>query len=972
MPKTIQQELPLDLDNTITNISTDKLVNVSPEAAERAKDIGIDIAQTNTEQQLDLPLEGRVVEDETETAEGGQELSEEESQQRLEALRDKIVETEEEAEQYASLVSSGFPQRITTKTKAGFEVRPKSKPKGYYQNISNRAAQAIYAKWPVVSESEVKAKSESKYNGPKRVFYDPNQKDPKKRMASTKGKKVTGWLDKAGNGIFNNDPFLIHTFIENNIEVTIPKDFPRSKINPAIIYDTDTGRVKNVLSPNNIIAGAKAGKESKYSDRVINTQPSYDREFDILEVNALFDPKLNRSELSMTQVFSASGQEQIITPDQQFTVNDYVNNVTNFVYEGLSQQRGNKDTVDRLKNLINKIGKGVDDSFVEGAANSVPAQAEFFAKASAIRESILNSRAGKATLERQLDKDGNLTQMYQLLPDSEAKLASEFIKYTVLPSLPADQRQAALGMDNNKDIAAWVMTNIINNEKIVSGQPPSLGSLFDTVVSRYKKQQEYDNKAEKKKSTESLYMRDVEEDFTRQQQESFMETREGVVVSSDSEGDVESYKREVEQKHIGNAPPVTTPPQRESLYKAIEDAEFNLVSTLDDPANADLKSEFENIFYSLFGDVPQVHQFVAESNTRDLVNILGDWVARGEKDPRVHRFLTELNEGQTESARLLSTSLKLMQISSRSVSGDPTQDNEYIQAIQNIASVSGMPMTRTQAKDFIKGIDKPMRNNFSRSRLTKAQQKIARRANELELNRLGLESGNPQSVIDALEYILENGTDSHKLVASLLLENPTLIQNVEFRVVDIDADFAGMYSKMSDGRNRVVLNMRGHNGRGLANVLLEEYVHATLSDTLAQPFNSLPTAQQKAVQRLQDLMQEVRDAASEAGYASNSPLMDSLENMDEFVSGILLSPDLQQEIKALGMEASGQKTLFRRIAEAIMRFFRKGVSAKESSKYADAIADVIDLSLSTIRTSDPRLRTRVKRMARRCRQQHGT
>ena len=266
-----------------------------------------------------------------------------------------------------------------------------------------------------------------------------------------------------------------------------------------------------------------------------------------------------------------------------------------------------------------------------------------------------------------------------------------------------------------------------------------------------------------------------------------------------------------------------------------------------------------------------------------------------------------------------------------------SQDSGYTQTVQKNLK------NGADASAFAKANANTRASRMARSRVSQAGQAMANELNTAEAKRLGLVSGDPESVLTALRNIAANKLNKqHSLVAELLLENPSLITAIEFNITELNlGKYAGLFTKHTDGSLSVTLNMNGHNGKGLTNVLLEEYLHATLWNTVSQPQENLTQSQQEARSRLENLMGEIREAARENGYAPNSPIMDSLGNIDEFIAGIMLSNELQQEILALGKAKNAKKSFFKRIGDAILRFFGKGVTSAEAAEYSNAIVDVI-------------------------------
>jgi len=891
-----------------------------------------------------------------------------------------VVDSDVDREALIELVASGFPQRISSTSQAGFDYST-SKAAKYYDTISDTAAVQIYKTWPVTKDYRNKTsvpQGSTVFKGRKIKHYDPYN--------TTKGtqKIVRGWVDSNGSGIFNNDPNLTAEFLYSDVPVKIPKDFPRDQLNPAIQADPDTGLVINVMSPSNLILGTKQGVEAGRADRVVETQPNYDRYVNYTNFVSLLNKELGQTVISTNTMPTIYGNtEKVDSNRAEPTVAEFTSSVRKFIYDGLSMT-GSTESRRNIETAFQFRGE-MDNDYLEEAANAAVTDAAFTANAYAMRQRLL-AGPSKRLLETKLDTDGKPTGEYKLIIDSQVnrgRLLNELISFTKVadaaPNLKEGQILKALDGLSQRGIttpdagANFVLDNIINNRLLLDydGRMPPMIAIINGTADRYRKQQASRMKGEEGRVADTLFYEDQKiqapDELAMGYEEGTIE-RPPIVTATKEDGgspvEVTSFKREVEQKPVGQPRPIAATPEREALYDTLDTAAFNIGTVLSEPANQDLRVAFNEMAEAVVGSSDLARQRIAELDADDLVNIVADFVMSGKRSPRVNKFLKTLESPDVSPAiQSLRTSFKLMNISSRSVSGDPSMNKEYVESVRDALQASmGESYTTRDAQDYIRAIDNSVRNLWSRSRLTKAQQKIARAVNAAEVERLGLVSGDPESVINALTVISETGTESHQLVADLLLENPELIRNVKFTIGESDLAAAGVQSIMADGSLEVYINLNGHNGRGLSNVLLEEYTHATLVKLINKPVDEMTPAQRAAVTRLNNLMADIKSSALANGYKPNSPIMDSLANLDEFVAGILLSPDLQKEIKALGADANG-KNFFRRIADAIMRFFRKGVTAQESSQYVDAITDVIDLAQSTVTVSDPRFRTRAKRLA---------
>ena len=207
----------------------------------------------------------------------------------------------------------------------------------------------------------------------------------------------------------------------------------------------------------------------------------------------------------------------------------------------------------------------------------------------------------------------------------------------------------------------------------------------------------------------------------------------------------------------------------------------------------------------------------------------------------------------------------------------------------------------------------------------------ARKVNNAEIKRLGIVSNDPASVIAALRDIQESGTPMQRLVAGVLTANVDLIRNVRFTIGDMnDVRFAGAFMPKS---NLVVINISGHNGRGVVDVLLHEYLHAVTIQTMTNPKTP---AQIAAMQRIASLRNLTAVQAEKMGFDTEgftAALTDDLE----FITHALTAPEFQSLIRAVTPTA--QRSLLSRIWESLRALFGFGVVDKKMASAFDELLD---------------------------------
>ena len=281
-------------------------------------------------------------------------------------------------------------------------------------------------------------------------------------------------------------------------------------------------------------------------------------------------------------------------------------------------------------------------------------------------------------------------------------------------------------------------------------------------------------------------------------------------------------------------------------------------------------------------------------------------------------------------------------------SGPPDQKNALLQRLTDKDPARAAAITRSLAATEQAVL-------LSRSAANVQAAGFARSANSSEANRLGLVSGDPNTVIEALRKIAVSGNAVHERVAAMLLPYSNLISNVNFVVKDFDdVRFAGAYLRES---NLLVLNLSGHSGRGLSDTLLHELIHAVSTNVILNPQTP---AQRAAVTRIGQL-RVLTETRMRALGKPTAQWADALANNDEFVAYGLTDPAFQQLIKdSTPLE---QRSLFTRFVESILEIF--GVSPKDTTT-VDPVSELLDFTnmiasdMTYSMSTDRRLRNPVR------------
>jgi hypothetical protein len=255
------------------------------------------------------------------------------------------------------------------------------------------------------------------------------------------------------------------------------------------------------------------------------------------------------------------------------------------------------------------------------------------------------------------------------------------------------------------------------------------------------------------------------------------------------------------------------------------------------------------------------------------------------------------------------------------------------------AKLEGVDVPTREVGGRLKPLSKPRaydpNDQFqSLSTLDPALRDEARAENIAEVQRLGLESGNPNSVVEALKVIAKTGSPRQRLVAELLSTAPDFIRNIRFAIVELDLGFAGLFDRDS---NTVVVNLNEHNGRGLVDVLLHEYLHAPTVNVLLDPKT---TAQRKAVARIEAIRNFAAANAARLGIDTEPAVRLGLQSNVEFLTYASTAPDFQNILA--GLTLPQQRSILRRIVDAVLSIF--GLDPKKHMVAADAIQELFDFT----------------------------
>lgn len=177
------------------------------------------------------------------------------------------------------------------------------------------------------------------------------------------------------------------------------------------------------------------------------------------------------------------------------------------------------------------------------------------------------------------------------------------------------------------------------------------------------------------------------------------------------------------------------------------------------------------------------------------------------------------------------------------------------------------------------------------------------RNNLIDVESLGLRGGSILSAIEALDKVPMR----LKEVAALLKSARGILSKANIEIVNLpNTGWAGKYSPES---NTIFLNLSASNGRGLADVLVHEMLHAVTVSVINNP-------QTAGARALVAKLDALRGRIKAAYKGDSQQVLAGLASLEEFVSYAFTSPDFQKAI----YEAAPDRNFFRRFIDFLTRF----------------------------------------------------
>ena len=871
---------------------------------------------------------------------------------------------------------TGYPVRFQKSAKFGVPMTKNFAEKSDYLGAT------VYSYYPVFPISRGEKGEKNFSTRTKKRFFNPITGKTKE-----KGEKVKARIDRDGYGIFNNDPIVVAALLSAKKQVPIPEDFNMDLLNPAIVeaegFAVDVLRpVLGTLSSDgkqHLLLESAVTQVHKMGSVVLNTN----RNNNVRNILSLFvDAKDTGDRLYPDTVYAVDAKTGLTSSKNRVTFKELYRSLSDFVNEALT----NEESTARFMLQMGKEGGKINDDNVSTVANALITEHEYLARLYDLRSQLQNISEPAAEGTRVVAPT-----------KSKRKVAVDKLKNQLREGVPLDQfadralKILSSSLDSEQTtediIVEFINNEVLNNEQFADGAMPEVRETATTVKDRYVEQE----------ITRGLHD-DVRAQLALGAEEGGLQqgalsgfgdsTDTALEFRSSAEAELSRQEEQEEvQRLLGNpkdlgplSPEISITGQD---YGNITTAVLNrILSVLDSAPDGKLRAALNDLAYKgpYVGVEQQRQRYIEGLDARLVMRDIGGWIQRGNhENPAALNFLK--NIADLESAQDLKDAFYLSSLSYQ-VEGDLSEDSQVVDEMvrliekytpelfnrmgdatttQNIPDPSGergadgrvrqitvvrpkLKSRRDIAKQLLKGNNQSILERSSRGYIEEALRREAEIQNLLDVDRLGLVSGDPESVVAAVRNIKkESSNPNHRLVAELLLEDSNFMKSVEFIMDSNESAFAGTYSTLTDGTRVVSINLATGNGRGLENVLLEEYTHAFLADVLNKPESDLTDFQRSALTRLRNLYDNAKKSYVEKGKAN--PILDAgLENIDEFVAHFLLSPEFQKYV--VDLPAQGNQNIFQRLVSIFAGLFRK-VTNRESEKYVEALQDILDLGRST-------------------------
>ena len=732
---------------------------------------------------------------------------------------------------------------------------------------------------------------------PTKTYFDPVS-------GKTVSQKVEGFIDDSGNGIFDNDPITMIDMLKSGKLVKIPRTFNVPFLNPSIrIKD---GVVIDVVGPTadgNLIESKVNG-----ASRVASVEPNNARAGHIARI-----PFKKAALPAGVKDFDFTNGGPL---DVDFADTPNIERrIGRFSLElAKTGDDTNRQVQGRLKSDSGSLSPEFKAAALESASQDFLLNAQLFS----LREKFL-------------------TNPDAILNDIVAQTGSRNIDEAAQILLPLVSVESNTEITSEGILGLFVEQKLQGNADFANNSPPTFDALLAKAANKFKAQEEMASSIRSQRAVSTLPFDVTSSEFKTAKVAdwvaNFGRNPEGQLASPEAIGGVVSSAITTSIEAVN-----TDPDLRRAINK------ITLDHILDDTT-------------------PEMADMVQTANARDIFGIFISWVSSGNGNTResVTEFMKNLEDGVYPSSDKLKSALLLANFathSDRNGYSDPDAVNEYRDLFNQ---ETGQEINTDQARDTMIALTKAVRTHLSRSNISESERSSVTAQNELDVQRLGLESGNPASVIEALKVVSKNvDNPSHQVVADLLLLDTSFINSVKFLLGPSTGDIAGKYVKGLDGSHTVFINTTSGNGRGIVNTLLEEYVHAFVSDiTSATPAQvaNMPRGMKTRLAALNTVLSNARTAyAKQVKVSGPVPSLDNaLVDLNEFFAQFLLSEDVQKHVKGLEAPANRSSFFSRFLTNMVMLFPKMNTSQVKSA--VDALTDVLDVGSNTRKTTptDPKV-----------------
>ena len=758
------------------------------------------------------------------------------------------------------------------------------------QSLSEFVASAVYTAYPKLAPPKNAKLDTSKR--PDRTYFDPVS-------GKTVRQPVKFFVDDSGNGIFDNDPISIIEMLRAAKTVKVPRSFNRANLNPAIrIKD---GRVTDVVGPtaDGRLLESKLGNARDVS----SIEPNNARAAALASIP--FKPA------TLPDGVADFDPENGGPIEGEFfgSTTDIKNRINRFALElEKTGDETNDDVQARFKTLSGERGLEFHAAALESAKQEFLFNAQLFS----LREKLLSNPA-------------------TIIDEVVAQTGSKNVEQAAQKLLPFVKVESNINLTGGAVIGLFVGQKLQNNPDFANNATPTFDTLLRKATDRFKLQQDDANSLREQRAVSTLPFDVAPAEFR----------------NAKVSGWIANFGRNPDGE-------LASPQDISDAVSGAIDTAIGAVNT-----SPDLRVKVNEIILDevLNDPTPEMKDMVQNASAEDVFGLFTSWMSSGNGDtrPSVNKLVDaiEKNELSTSGTDFLNA-LLLVNFATRS-DGASYENSDAVSAYQALfTDAVGTQISIDEAKNTMIALTKAVRTHLSRSNISAAERATITAENEADIERLGLESGNPDSVIKALKEVAKNSDNpSHKVVADLLLRDTDLIKGVKFVLGETTADIAGKYIKGNDGSHTVFINVTSGNGRGLVNTLLEEYVHAFISDTI-----SSTEAQRGSVRGTKTRIKSLSTVLSNArtAYAKQkkeSGPVPSLENalvdLNEFTAQFLLSEEVQKHVRDLKPAPNRSSFLSRFLTNLAMLF--PNVGRGDASKVAESLEDVIDVGKNTHNTT---------------------